>query len=70
MTDLYQPFLKLVREGGHILDAGCGSGRDSLYFLEQGYEITAFDSCEELVRLAAVPINRDVLNLIPGDEFP
>jgi len=63
MTDLYQPFLELVKEGGHILDAGCGSGRDSLYFLEHGYEITAFDFCEELVRLAAGLINKDVLNL-------
>ncbi len=63
MTDIYKPFLELVNEGGHILDAGCGSGRDSLYFLEHGYEVTAFDACDELVKLAAGLINRDVLNL-------
>ncbi len=31
MKDLYQEFLPLVLEGGHILDAGCGSGRDALF---------------------------------------
>jgi SAM-dependent methyltransferase len=49
MEDLYAPFLSLVPEGGSILDAGCGSGRDSLYFLQHGYKVTAFDAAEQLV---------------------
>ena len=32
MEDLYREFLPQVPEGGHILDAGCGSGRDALFF--------------------------------------
>ena len=36
-----------------ILDFGCGSGRDSKYFLEQGYEVSALDGSEELCRYAA-----------------
>jgi SAM-dependent methyltransferase len=50
---LYEPFLALVPAGGHILDAGCGSGRDSLAFLLRGYQVTAFDASPEMARLAS-----------------
>ncbi len=50
---LYAPFLALVPAGGHILDAGCGSGRDSLHFLRQGYRVSAFDAAEEMVKTAS-----------------
>jgi SAM-dependent methyltransferase len=53
MAELYEPFLKLIPEGGKILDAGCGSGRDALYFKQNGYSVTAFDYSEELVKLAS-----------------
>jgi len=46
-------FLQSVPTGGTILDAGCGSGRDALFFHEKGYRVTAFDSSKELVRLAS-----------------
>lgn len=32
-----------VEPGGHILDVGCGSGRDAKYFIDKGYQVTAFD---------------------------
>lgn len=39
----------------HILDAGCGSGRDAKAFLEAGYQVTAIDGsgkmCEEAEKL-------------------
>ena len=46
-------FLQYVKPGGKILDAGCGSGRDSLAFLEAGYAVDAFDAAEEICRLAS-----------------
>jgi SAM-dependent methyltransferase len=49
---LYDRFLRYVRPGGLILDAGCGPGRDALAFAERGYEVVAFDASEEMVRLA------------------
>ena len=52
MTPLYDRFLPLIPAGGHILDAGCGSGRDARYFLDRGYRITAFDASSELAALA------------------
>lgn len=53
MQELYAPFLALIPEGGSILDAGCGSGRDSLYFLHHDYKVTAFDASEQLVERSA-----------------
>jgi SAM-dependent methyltransferase len=38
---VYEPFLTLLPDNSHILDAGCGSGRDSLYFLQNGYKVKA-----------------------------
>jgi SAM-dependent methyltransferase len=52
MGQLYDPFLALVPPGGHILDAGCGSGRDALAFLQRGFKVTAFDASPNLARLA------------------
>ncbi len=52
MEALYQEFLPLVLEGGHILDAGCGSGRDTLFFDKQGYRVSAFDGSEAIASLA------------------
>jgi SAM-dependent methyltransferase len=60
MQGLYEPFLALVPPGGHILDAGCGSGRDSLAFLRRGYRVTAFDASAEMARLAGERTGRPV----------
>ncbi|OBT13431.1 SAM-dependent methyltransferase [Vibrio sp. UCD-FRSSP16_10] len=53
MQSLYQRFLPLLPKQAHILDAGCGSGRDSKAFLEQGFVVDAFDASTELVTLAS-----------------
>lgn len=45
-------FLDKLQDGSIILDFGCGSGRDTKYFLEQGYRVEAIDGSEELCRLA------------------
>ena len=53
LRELYEPFLKELLLGSHILDAGCGSGRDSKAFVERGYRVTAIDASPQLVRLAS-----------------
>ncbi len=64
MLPPYERFLARVPEGGHILDAGCGSGRDALAFRRLGYKVTAFDASPALATLAegllgcAVPVLR------------
>src|ERR1035441_3080272 len=42
---LFDQLLKgRVAPGMRILDAGCGSGRNIVYFLREGYEVYAVDS--------------------------
>lgn len=45
-------FLAKLKRGASILDFGCGSGRDTKYFLEQGYHVEAIDGSVELCKLA------------------
>ena len=65
---LRQSFLKYLKHGAAILDLGCGSGRDSKYFLEKGYAVTAADGSAELCKLASAYIGRDVA-LITFDKL-
>jgi SAM-dependent methyltransferase len=60
MTNHYMPFLELIPKGGRILDAGCGSGRDSLYFLNASYQVVAFDASQEMVKLSTKLIGQPV----------
>ncbi|MBQ8640242.1 MAG: class I SAM-dependent methyltransferase [Lachnospiraceae bacterium] len=46
-------FLELLPNGAHILDFGCGSGRDTKYFLDRGYQVDAVDGSMELCRAAS-----------------
>jgi HKD family nuclease len=60
LSALHQRFLAQVPAGGFILDAGCGSGRDSYAFLQQGYRVRAFDAASEIARFAAEHIQQPV----------
>jgi len=63
MSCLYNEFVPLVKAKGHILDAGCGTGRDSLYFLQQGFCVTSFDGSTAMVDHAQKLIGQTVLRL-------
>jgi len=54
LRELYKPFLKELPAAGHILDAGCGSGREAEAFLERGYRVTAIDASPEMAQSATV----------------
>lgn len=43
VSSLYEDFEKLINPGCKILDLGCGSGRDSRYFVRRGYNVVAVD---------------------------
>ena len=53
MSEACDKFLQYIAPGGRILDAGCGSGRDSLYFIKRGYKVVSFDASEQMVRLSS-----------------
>ena len=53
--------LKYLQPGSHILDLGCGSGRDSKVFIEKGYKVTAVDGSKELCKIASENIGQTVI---------
>lgn len=53
-------FLNLIPKKGHILDLGCGSGRDSRFFLDNDYRVTPLDASKELATLASDFIGKPV----------
>lgn len=41
-----------IPDNARILDAGCGEGRNAIYFIQEGYEYTGIDLDESKIRLA------------------
>ena len=60
LENLYAEFLPLIPPGGAILDAGCGSGRDSRYFIDKGFRVHAIDASPELAGRASDLIGQTV----------
>jgi SAM-dependent methyltransferase len=52
-TDIEDRFLNQLHKKALILDFGCGAGRDTKYFLENGYHVDAIDGSKELCRIAS-----------------
>ena len=74
VSNLRERFLKYVPKEGYILDWGCGSARDSLAFMEQGYRVDAVDKSKELCELARLNLglvveNQDFLELEAVDKY-
>lgn len=51
-TETQDKFLSFLPEKSMILDFGCGSGRDTRYFLSKGYKVDAVDGSETLCKIA------------------
>lgn len=60
VAGLYKHFEKYLLPECCILDLGCGSGRDSKYFVERGYNVVAMDPspamCAKTKEIADVPV--------------
>ena len=52
-TVIQNIFMDFLPRGGCVLDFGCGSGRDTKYFLEHGFSVEAIDGSIELCRIAS-----------------
>lgn len=71
-------FRQLVREtvptGAHILDFGCGTGTDSLWYAQHNYRVLAYDNSaamvEELRRKCAAEIAADRVRPFSTDYAP
>lgn len=60
MSECRNRFLKYLTPGSYILDAGCGSGRDSKFFLSEGYRVKAIDGSEEMCKFASQYLSQEV----------
>lgn len=61
---------------GAILDAGCGTGENALFFAERGHDVTGIDFLEEPIRRARqkaaernLKVNFLVMDALELDEF-
>ena len=63
-TDVQDWFLDYIPECGRILDFGCGSGRDTAYFLKKGYMVDAIDGSEKLCKIASDNTGIDVKHML------
>jgi SAM-dependent methyltransferase len=52
--DPYLPLIikQLKNKTGKVIDVGCGSGYDSNFFHEQGYDVTGIDISETAIKIA------------------
>ena len=62
-----EKFLQLLPGSASILDFGCGSGRDTKYFLEKGYLVEATDGSSELCKLASAFTGIEVKEILFQD---
>ena len=63
MSSHHEKFLSQLPDNAHILDAGCGSGRDTLLFKSLGHEVTAIDGSIEMCKLASEYSGVEVLHM-------
>ena len=52
MNDACDRFLSYFTGPAYILDLGCGTGRDSKYFISQGHSALPADASEEMCSIA------------------
>ena len=52
-TQVQDIFLEYLPDHAKILDFGCGSGRDTKYFSDHGYDVDAVDGSVELCKAAS-----------------
>ena len=52
-SDIQNKFINKLNTNAKILDFGCGSGRDTKFFLEKGFDVEAIDGSEELCKYAS-----------------
>ena len=64
VTALYSHFEPFLIPGASILDLGCGSGRDSKYFLDKGFNVTAVDGSAEFCKHASEYLGIPVRQLL------
>ncbi len=67
MSETRSRFTKHLPAHAQILDFGCGSGRDTKAFLEEGFQVEAIDGSEELCKKASAYTGIQVKQMLFND---
>ena len=67
MSSIQEAFIRQLEPGAHILDLGCGSGRDSKLFLSKGFTVTPVDGSGEMCLAANANTGLEVRQLLFKD---
>ena len=71
-SSVQDKFLSFLQPQAHILDFGCGPGRDTKYFLSHGCSTDAIDGSEEFCRIASeytgVPVKQMLFQELNASE--
>ena len=59
-SDVQDRFAELMPANARILDFGCGSGRDTKYFLSKGFTVDPIDGSEEQAKIASAYLQQPV----------
>ena len=60
---------KKLNPSSHIMELGCGNGRDSMYFLAKGHRLTAIDGSDEAIDMLVKKIGSNEKALFVCDDF-
>ncbi len=66
-SEVQDRFLELLPAEAHILDFGCGSGRDAKYFIKKGYSVDAIDGSAEMCKIASENAGINVRHMMFSD---
>lgn len=71
MSQTQSRFLEKLPKHAYILDFGCGSGRDTKVFLDNGYQVDAVDGseevCREASRITGIPVKQMFFSDLDAD---
>lgn len=67
LSHAYERLQKWLTKPARILDAGSGSGRDTSFFIKQGFDVTAFDASTAMVELSTKFTGQETLQMMFQD---
>jgi len=68
ISEIYLRFVKYLPQGARILDAGSGSGRDTTWFLQNGYTVDSFDGSRRMAKISTRHTGQ-VTNVLTFSEY-
>lgn len=62
LFDIPNTFAEYLKDDAYVLDLGCGTGRDSLYFKEKGFKVKCIDGSVNMCKIASESLGQEVEN--------